>query len=112
MLTPVHFDTNYTEDQIDLLLYENPYCLIKLQTLVKKDSHMEHVCGRSLTALGSIEVLDNHIEKCTKQKPTNKDHLRFENQYLKIPELIKVCAEFERNNQRNFKPHNPNVLHE
>ena len=41
VLTPIHTNTNYDQPQIDLLLYQNHYCLItKLHCLINKDSHM------------------------------------------------------------------------
>ena len=40
VLTPIHINTNYDQPQIDLLLYQNHYCLItKLHCLINKDSH-------------------------------------------------------------------------
>ena len=39
-LNPIQINTNYNEKQIDLLLYENHYCLItKLHTLINKTSY-------------------------------------------------------------------------
>ena len=50
VLTPIHINKNYLQPQIDLLLYRNHYCLItKLHCLIKKVSHMKHVCRRCLT---------------------------------------------------------------
>ena len=47
VLTPIHINTNYDQPQIDLLLYQNHYCLItKLHCLINKDSHLKHVCRR------------------------------------------------------------------
>ena len=54
VLTPIHKNTNYDQPQIDLLLFENHYCLItKLHCLIKKDSHMKGMCRRCLTAFSS-----------------------------------------------------------
>ena len=39
---PIHINKNYLQSQIDLLLFENHYCLItKLHCLLNKDSHMK-----------------------------------------------------------------------
>ena len=84
VLTPIHVNKNYLQPQIDLLLYENHYCLItKLHCLINKDSHMKHVCRRCLTAFSSQPVLIDHIDRCQKQQPTKitfswKDQLKFE----------------------------------
>ena len=49
VLTPIHINTNYDQPQIDLLLYENHYCLItKLHCLIKKSSQMKQVCRRCI----------------------------------------------------------------
>ena len=72
VLTPIYINEIYKQLQIDLLLYENHYCLItKLHCLINKDSHMKHVCRRCFTAFCSNDVLNNHIERCINQQPTN-----------------------------------------
>ena len=46
-LTPILINENYLQPQIDLLLFENHYCLItKLHCLINKDSDMKWVCRR------------------------------------------------------------------
>ena len=105
VLTPIHINKNYFQPQIDLLLYENHYCLItKLHCLINKDSHMKHICRRFLTAFYSNDVLNNHIERCINQQPTNitfiwKNQLKFEDYYMKVPVPIRVYADFECFNQ-------------
>ena len=113
VLTPIHINKNYFQPQIDLLLYQNHYCLItKLHCLINKDSHMKHVCRRCFTAFYSNDVLNNHIERCINQQPTKitfswKDQLKFEDYHKKVPVPIRVYADFECINQ----PQNtPNVL--
>ena len=113
VLTPIHVNKNYLQPQIDLLLYQNHYCLItKLHCLINKDSHMKHVCRRCLTAFSSQPVLIDHIDRCQKQQPIKitfswKDQLKFEDYYMKVPVPIRVYADFECINQ----PQNtPNVL--
>ena len=71
VLTPIHINKNYLQSQIDLLLFENHYCLItKLHCLLNKDSHMKWVCRRCLTAFSSEDILSQHIDRCQKQQPT------------------------------------------
>ena len=113
VLTPIHVNKNYLQPQIDLLLYQNHYCLItKLHCLINKDSHMRWVCRRCLTAFSSQPVLIDHMERCIKQQPTKitfswKDQLKFEDYHMKVPVPIRVYADFECINQ----PQNiPNVL--
>ena len=99
VLTPLHINTNYDRPQIDLMLYENHYCLItKLHCLINKSSRKNHVCRRCLTAFSSQPVLFDHIDHCQNQKPTNiafswKDHLTFEEHHMKIPLPIRVYAD-------------------
>ena len=105
VLTPIHINKNYLQSQIDLLLFENHYCLItKLHCLLNKDSHMKWVCRRCLTAFSSEDILSQHIDRCQKQQPTKisfsyKDHLKFEDHHMKIPLPIRVYADFECINQ-------------
>ena len=113
VLTPIHVNKNYLQPQIDLLLYQNHYCLItKLHCLINKDSHMKHVCRRCLTAFSSQPVLIDHTERCIKHQPTKitfswKDQLKFEDHHLKVPVPIRVYADFECINQPQ---NNPKVL--
>ena len=110
VLTPIHTNTNYDQPQIDLLLYQNHYCLItKLHCLINKDSHMKWVCRRCLTAFSSEDILSQHIDRCQKQQPTNitiswKDHLKFEDYHMKVPIPIRVYADFECINQPTDDP--------
>ena len=109
-LTSIHNNKNYLEPQIDLLPFENHYCLItKLHCLLTKDSHMKWVCRRCLTAFSSEPVLVDHMERCINQQPTNitfsyKDHLKFEDHHMKIPLPIRVYADFECINQHQNTP--------
>ena len=113
VLTPIHINKNYLQSQIDLLLFENHYCLItKLHCLINKDSHMKWVCKRCLTAFSSEDILSQHIDRCQKQQPTKitfswKDHLKFKDNQMKIPIPIRVYADFECINRTT---QNPNVL--
>ena len=110
VLTPIHISKNYLQSQIDLLLIENHYCLItKLHCLLNRDSHMKWVCRRCLTAFSSEDILSQHIDRCQKQQPTNitfswKDHLKFEDYFMKVPVPIRVYADFECINQPQKDP--------
>ena len=110
VLTPIHINKNYFQPQIDFLLYQNHYCLItKLHCLINKDSHMKHVCRRCFTAFCSNDVLNNHIERCINQQPTNitfswKNQLKFEDYHMKVPVPIRVFADFECINQPQKDP--------
>ena len=113
VLTPIYNNENYKQPQSDLLLYKIHYCLIKkLHCLINKDSHMKHVCRRCFTAFYSNDVLNNHIERCINQQPTNitfswKNQLKFEDYYMKVSVPIRVYADFECINQPQ---NNPKVL--
>ena len=65
---------------------------------------MKWVCRRCLTAFSSEDILNQHIDRCQKQQPTNitfswKDQLKFEDCHMKVPVPIKVYADFECINQ-------------
>ena len=118
VLTPIQLNTNYDQPQIDLLLFENHYCLItKLHCLINKGSQMKWVCRRCLTAFSSEQILFDHTSRCVDQQPTKitsswKDHSKSEDYHMKIPLPIRVYADFECINQptRN-DPNNSKVLY-
>ena len=61
---------------------------------------MKWVCRRCLTAFSSEDILNQHIDRCQKQQPTNitfswKDHLKFEDYHMKVPVPIRVYADFQ-----------------
>ena len=65
---------------------------------------MKWVCRRSLTAFSSEDILNQHIDRCQKQQPTNitfsgKNQLKFEDYQMKVPVPIRVYADFECINQ-------------
>ena len=75
VLTPIHINKNYFQPQIDLLLYQNHYCLItKLHCLINKDSHMKHVCRSSTSNQYHIQLEESikvrrlsYESSCTKR---------------------------------------------
>ena len=105
VLKPIRINTNYDQPQIDLLLFEKHYRLItKLHCLINKNSHMKWVCRRCLTAFSSEQIFFDHTSRCINQQPTNitfrwKDHLKFQDNFMKIPLPIRVYADFECINQ-------------
>ena len=110
VLTPIHITKNYLQPQIDLLLFENHFCLItKRHRLINKSSHMKWVCRRCLTEFSSEDILNQHIDRCQKRQPTNisfscKEHLKFEDYHMKVPVPIRVYAAFECINQPTDDP--------
>ena len=70
---------------------------------------MKWVCRRCLTAFSSEDILNQHIDRCQKQQPTNitfswKDHLKFEDYHMKVPVPIRVYADFECINPKSDIP--------
>ena len=65
---------------------------------------MKWVCRRCLTALSSEQFLFDHTSRCINQQPPNitfswKDHLKFEDNFMKISLPIRVYADFDCINQ-------------
>ena len=70
---------------------------------------MKWVCRRCLTAFSSEDILNQHIDCCQKQQPTNitfswKDHSKFEDYHMKVPVPIRVYADFECINHAVSQP--------
>ena len=116
MLIPIHKNTNSDQPQISLMLYENRYCLItNLHCLINENSQMKHVCRRCLTAFSSQSGLIDQIDRGERWKPTNiafsyENHLKFEDQHMKVPVPIRFYADFECFIQPQNDPNIPNVL--
>ena len=73
---------------------------------------MKWVRNRCLTAFSSEQILFDHTSRCIHQQPTNitfswKGHLKFEDNFMKIPLPNRVYADFECINQPT---NNPKVL--
>ena len=61
---------------------------------------MKWVWRRCVTAFSSEDILNQHMDRCQKQQPTNitftwKDHLKFEDYHMKVPVPKRVYADFE-----------------
>ena len=86
-----------------------------MHCLINKDSHMKWVCRRCLTTFSSEDILNQHIDRCQKQQPTNitfswKDRLKFKDYHMKVPVPIRVYADFECINQPTDDPIKSKVL--
>ena len=71
-----------------------------MHCLIKKNSHRKWVCRRCLTAFSSEQIFFDHTSRFIKQQPTDitfswKDHLKFVDNFMKIPLPIIVYADFE-----------------
>ena len=73
------------------------------------------MCRRCLTAFSSEDILNQHINRCQKQQPTNitfswKDHLKYEDYHTALPLPFRVYADFDYINQPQNYPNNAKVL--
>ena len=68
-LSPNYVKKNYYDEQIDLLLYENHYCLItNSKNLCRNNEHYNHFCRRCLNTYGDQTKLEEHMLRCIEQK--------------------------------------------
>ena len=78
--------------------------------------HMKHVCRKCSTTFSSLDILDDHVERCIKQKPTSfswKNLLMFEDYRMKGPPVpFRVLSDFECFNQPTFVADNHYILYE
>ena len=71
-LSPKYVNENYYDEQIDLLLYENHYCLIpNLHIFCRNNEHYTHLCRRCLNTFGDQTKLEKHMLRCTEEKVCN-----------------------------------------
>ena len=111
-----YVNQNYYEEQIDLLLYENHYCLLtNLHNCCRKNEHYTHLCRRCLNTYGDQIKLEEHLLRCIEQKVCNLSYMQ-PNQKIKIKDLYMridppmwIAADFECMNLPINDKNNNNV---
>ena len=101
-LSPKYVNKNYYDEQIDLLLYENHYCLItNLHNFCKNNEHYDHLCRRCQNTYGDQSKLEEHMLRCIEQKVCNisymqpNQRIKFNDWYMKIDPPMWIAADFE-----------------
>ena len=101
-LSPKYVNKNYYEEQIDLLLYENHYCLItNLHNFCRNNEHYTLLCRRCLNTYGDQTKLEEHMLRCIEQKVCNISYMqpnqkiKFNDWYMKIDPPMWIAADFE-----------------
>ena len=101
-LSPKYVNKNYYDEQIDLLLYENHYCLItNLHNFCKNNEHYKHLCRRCLNTYGVQTKLDEHMLRCIEQKFCNISYMHPNQKiqiniwYMIIDPPMWIAADFE-----------------
>ena len=101
-LSPKYVNKNYYDEQIDLLLYENHYCLItNLHNFCKNNEHYNHLCRRCLNTYDNQSKLEEHMLRCIEQKVCNISYMhpnqktKFNDWYMKIDPPMWIAADFE-----------------
>ena len=83
-LSPKYVSENYYDEQIDLLLFENHYCLItNLQNISRKNEQYKQLCRRCLNTYGNQTKLEEHMLRCIEQNVCNISCMH-PNQKLKL----------------------------
>ena len=71
-LSPKYVNKNYYDEQIDLLLYENHYCLItNLHNFCRNKEHYKQLRRRCLNTYGDQTNLEEHMLRCIDQTVCN-----------------------------------------
>ena len=101
-LSPKYVNKNYYDEQIDLLLYENHYCLItNLHNFCGNNEHYTHLCRRCLNTYVDQTKLEDHMLRFIEQKVCNISYLqpnqkiKFNDWYMKIDPPMWIAADFE-----------------
>ena len=115
-LSPKYVNKNYYDEQIDLLLYENHYCLItNLHNFCRNNEHFKRLCRRCLNTYGDQTKLEEHMLRCIEQKVCNLSYMhpnqkiQFNDWYMKIDPLMWIAAVFECMNIPIIDSDNNNV---
>ena len=114
--SPKFVNKKYYDEQIDLLLYENHYCLItNLYNFCRNNEHYKHLCRRSLSTYGDQTKLEEHLLRCIEQKVCNKSYMHpnqkinFNVWCMKIDPPLWIAADFEGMNIPVIDNDNDNV---
>ena len=101
-LSPKYVNKNYYEEQIDLLLYENLYCLItNLHNFCRNNVNYTHLCRRCLNTYGDQSKLEEHMLRCIEQEVCSISYMqpnqkiKFNDWYMKIDPPMWIAADFE-----------------
>ena len=101
-LSPKYVNKKYYDEQIDLLIYENHYCLItNLHNFCKNNENYNHLCRRCLNTYGDQSKLEEHMLRCIEQKVCNISYMnpnqkiKFNDLYMKIDPPMWIAADFE-----------------
>ena len=104
-LSPKYINKNYYDEQIDLLLYENHYCLItNLHNFCKNNEQYNHLCRRCLNTYGDQSKLEEHMLRYIEQKVCNisimqpNQKIKFNDWYMKKDPPMWIAADFECTN--------------
>ena len=115
-LSPKYVNKNYYDEQIDLLLYENHYCLItNLHNFCRNNVNYTHLCRRCLNTYGDQSKLEEHMLRCIEQKVCNISYMqtiqkiKFNDWYLKIDTPMWIASDFECMNIPINDKNNANV---
>ena len=97
-----YVNKNYYDEQIDLLLYENHYCLItNFHNFCRNKEHYTHICRRCLNTYGDQTKLEEHMLRCIEQKVCNISYMqpnqkiKFNDWFTKIDPPKWIAANFE-----------------
>ena len=101
-LSPKNVNKNFYDEQIDLLLYENHYCLTtNSHNFCRNNEHYTHLCRRCLNTNGDQTKVGEHMLGCIEQKVCNisymhpKQKIKFTDWYLRIDPPMWSAADFE-----------------
>ena len=124
-LSPEYVNKNYYDEQIDLLLYENHYCLVtNLHNFCRNIEHYTYLCRRCLNTYGDQTKFEEHMLRCIEQKVCNISYMspnqkiKFKDWYMKIDPPMWIAAGFEcmnlpfndNNNDDDNNDDNVNVI--
>ena len=104
-LSPKHNNKNYYEEQIDLLLYENQYCLnTNLNNFRTNNEDYKHFFRTRLNTYGNQTKFEEHMLRCIEPGVCNlsymlpKQKIKFIDWYMKFVTPLSITAAFERMN--------------
>ena len=96
----IEINVNGSDSVVDLIIYKNPYGVIRKITLVLGNHNKCFICRRCLSSYTNENTLINHKLRCEEQEITtirtsNESHFHWKKDFNRNSSYFRIIADFE-----------------